>query len=101
MFYHLHVLSLQSDVHNSAIDYTVSVMADTVPELVIPLEDRNNVTIDWVYVNDLIANIDMFEVMLFMKRRQDASGYPIDNSKIFGNMFLRVSDYFQISKKIP
>ena len=71
------VLHTSEDLHNFADDNTISIVADTLSELISSLTFKSGLAIDWFEYNSMIVNPDKFNAIILSKSKHDTSGIPL------------------------
>ena len=75
---------LIASVHNFADDSTLSTFAENVSKLINTLQGESEVTTDWFKKNQMIVNLDKFQVIIIDKKKVDYTNenVVIDNKQI-------------------
>ena len=75
---------LIESVHNFADDSTLSTFAENVSKLINTLQGESEVTTDWFKKNQMIVNLDKFQVIIIDKKKVDHTNEKvvIDNKQI-------------------
>ena len=73
-----------ASVHNFADDSTLSTFAENVSKLINTLQGESEVTTDWFKKNQMIVNLDKFQVIIIDKKKVDHTNEKvvIDNKQI-------------------
>ena len=75
---------IKSDLVNFADDNTISEAAKSIPDLIKSLEEESNNAIEWLKINDMIANPDKFQAIILSRNssKQDTYQLKFDNNVI-------------------
>ena len=75
---------LIAPIHNFADDSTLSTFAENVSKLINTLQGESEVTTDWFKKNQMIVNLDKFQVIIIDKKKVDHTNEKvvIDNKQI-------------------
>ena len=69
---------IKSDLGNFADDNTISDAAKTIPDLIKSLENESNNAIDWFGINNMFANPEKFQAIIFNRRPKDDNTYSLN-----------------------
>ena len=72
--------SLGSGLHNFADDNTVTAVAETIQDLINSLDVKTSNAIEWMKVNDMIANPNEFKAIVLTKTDHNTAGIRLEFS---------------------